>query len=257
MTENNGFTNRNILLTCDDGADSRLMLAFYEMLAKDNNVTVIAPESDVSGTSAAATVHDPIVLQKARDKSYKLKGYIVDCVAVGCSSVIKEPFDCVIAGINTGLNTGRDIIYSANVMAAREAAVLGKAAIVISVEGLCNLTIEEVSGLAIRILRQMNHVIEKGIVYNINIPDGRLCELSEIVFTRPANENNVTEFWVDRREGDTCVIIPVNKVSEAFGSCKNTDTNAIKNKKISISMLKTDVWDCEYEGIGNVLMLAE
>lgn len=235
------FKNLNILLTCDDGVDSTLTYLLYDELIHNNKVIMLLPDKNVSSTSAAITVNSPIRLCSvaSQERQYFVSnGYLADCVAIGCNNLVSGNIDTVITGINNGLNIGEDILYSANVMAAREAVVLGKIAIAVSVEGLKNISPKNVVNIVMQIFNKIFHLLEKGYIYNINIPDCNMPETIEVVFTELSKEHNITSFSIESEEKNCYMIRPVAIFSKDSELNKRSDAYVVKTKRISITKLK-------------------
>ena len=121
----------NILLTNDDGYNSKGIKVLRELLSKYGTVVIVAPDSPRSGASASLTLGEPLRLIKVEDNVYKCSGTPVDCVAMGleCFNV---DFDLVVSGCNNGLNISYDTMYSGTVGAALEALIFRKPAIAVS-----------------------------------------------------------------------------------------------------------------------------
>ena len=58
----------NILLTNDDGYDSKGIRTLFKLLSKYGTVVIVAPDSPRSANSAALTLGKPIQLVKVEDK---------------------------------------------------------------------------------------------------------------------------------------------------------------------------------------------
>lgn len=256
--DNRKFQCHNILLSCDDGIDSKFVFDFYEKLKLNNNVVMILPNKNVSLTSAAVTVNSLFKLERINntdEECYSLNGYTTDCIAIGCSSVMPIKFDIVICGINYGLNLGDDVFYSSNFMAAREAAIEGKCAIVISAEGMKNMAVADIVNISIQLLDNIHEQLESGYIYNINLPDCKLCEMKEIIFTVPTYTRNETDFKVLKKEKTFLEIMPANVSGGYAETSENEDLNAIKNKKISITKIKKGNIDFCNDNVGTSIKI--
>ena len=53
----------NILLTNDDGIDSKITRALFEKLSENHKVTLIAPKHDKSGQAAAITLRSSVEIE--------------------------------------------------------------------------------------------------------------------------------------------------------------------------------------------------
>ena len=126
----------NILLTNDDGCEAPGLAAAFDALDGLGTVRVVAPESERSACSHAITISHPITIEHLQHERFgpavAVDGSPADCVRLGYATLIEEPIDLVVSGINRGANAGVDTFYSGTVAAAREAAILGCRAIAVS-----------------------------------------------------------------------------------------------------------------------------
>ncbi|WP_435146780.1 5'/3'-nucleotidase SurE [Halobaculum sp. P14] len=123
------MSDRQVLLTNDDGVDSPGLAALYEELRAVADVTVVAPAADQSGVgrsrSRAVDVDD-------HEWGYAVHGTPADCAAFGLRGLDRR-FDVVVSGCNLGPNCGEYIMgHSGTVGAAVEAAYLGTPAVAVS-----------------------------------------------------------------------------------------------------------------------------
>src|SRR5579859_6329405 len=118
-----------ILLTNDDGITSPGLHAAYLELRRLGSVTIVAPDAERSAVGHAITTQTPLRVTEfssgRRRIGYAVNGMPADCVKIAISSLLKEPPDIVVSGINLGPNTGTNVIYSGTVSAATEARILG------------------------------------------------------------------------------------------------------------------------------------
>lgn len=125
-----------ILLTNDDGIESPGLRALEEALSGEHEVWTVAPDRERSGTSHSITLHDAVRFRQLSERRYACGGTPADCVLFSILGALSVRPDMVISGINLGPNLGTDIIYSATVAAARQAALMGLASLAVSVTGL-------------------------------------------------------------------------------------------------------------------------
>jgi 5'-nucleotidase len=120
-----------ILLTNDDGIGAPGLAALQAAVRDWGEAIVVAPASEQSGCSHAATTHRPLNLEQRGEDRYALDGAPADCVRVALHR-FGGRFDLVLAGINSGGNLGVDAYLSGTVAAAREALLHGVAAVAVS-----------------------------------------------------------------------------------------------------------------------------
>lgn len=118
----------NILLTNDDGYDAIGIQTMKEVLrAAGHNVTVVAPSSQRSGSSAAVNL-EPVEFQQIGPQDWKVDATPATCVFVALTALLSEPPDLVISGTNVGTNLGPGTVFSGTVgatLAARYAYLAG------------------------------------------------------------------------------------------------------------------------------------
>ena len=124
----------HILLANDDGYEAPGLVALADALgAAGHRVTVIAPRTDQSGTSARISTV-PFRVREARTGVFVVDGSPADAVWVGLKRVLVEsPPDLVISGANRGQNLGAIAHLSGTVGAALMASLNGVPAIAVSV----------------------------------------------------------------------------------------------------------------------------
>ncbi len=126
---------KNILLTNDDGYDSKGLLALKEALSPLGRVLVVAPASEKSACGHGLSITKPLRFVKVDDDFYKLDdGSPTDCVYLALNAMYKETLkpDLIVSGINIGSNMGEDVTYSGTVAGAMEGAIAGIPSIAIS-----------------------------------------------------------------------------------------------------------------------------
>jgi len=126
---------KQILITNDDGFESKGLLALAEALKPLGHVTVVAPTTEKSACGHSLTLTRPLHFVELKEDFYKLDdGTPTDCIFLSLTKLFKDNDkpDIVISGINVGANMGEDITYSGTASAAMEAVLQGIPAIAIS-----------------------------------------------------------------------------------------------------------------------------
>jgi len=126
----------HILLTNDDGITSRGLFEAKLALERHGTVSVIAPDSNRSGSARSITIHRSLTVSEVelRDGTtgFATDGTPVDCVRFGDLGLVGERPDLIVSGINYGYNLGDDVTYSGTVAAAFEGILLGIPGIAVS-----------------------------------------------------------------------------------------------------------------------------
>jgi 5'-nucleotidase len=130
---------RTVLVTNDDGVDSRGMVELARAFAREAETYVVAPLHNCSGSADYVSVYSKHVLEVqerslgAGIRAYAVDGYPGDCVVLALRGLMNDHApDLVISGINGGPNLGDDWLASGTIGAARIAASLGVPAIAVS-----------------------------------------------------------------------------------------------------------------------------
>lgn len=164
-----------ILLTNDDGAEARGLLALQEELKNLGRVIVVAPAEERSAVSHALTIHMPIRLIELAADHFALTGTPADCVLFAIRKLLPRPPDLVVSGINHGPNLGDDILYSGTVAGAREAALHSVPAVAVShLNGRSEIDFEPAARYSVELIRKLYaDKIPAGTYLNINLPSGK------------------------------------------------------------------------------------
>ncbi len=120
---------KTILITNDDGINTRGLNKLIAIAKDYGKVVVVAPDQARSGQSHAVSVAIPLYLTKIRTEEnfeeYICSGTPVDAIKLGEQIVLRENPDLILSGINHGSNASVNVIYSGTMAAAREASIDG------------------------------------------------------------------------------------------------------------------------------------
>lgn len=123
-----------ILLTNDDGIDAR-GLEVIERVARtmSDDIWVVAPAEEQSGTGHSLTLTHPIRLRRHDERRFSVTGTPTDAVMMALAHIMKDtPPDLILSGVNRGANLAEDATYSGTVSAAMEGALAGVPSIALS-----------------------------------------------------------------------------------------------------------------------------
>ncbi|MBS0505706.1 MAG: 5'/3'-nucleotidase SurE [Proteobacteria bacterium] len=123
-----------ILLTNDDGINAAGLKVLEELARRfSDDIWVVAPAEEQSGTGHSLTLSRPIRLRKLGEQRYCVTGTPTDSVMMAVGHLMREiKPDLVLSGVNRGANLADDITYSGTVSAAMEGALAGVRAIALS-----------------------------------------------------------------------------------------------------------------------------
>lgn len=113
-----------ILISNDDGIDSRGIHALAAAVRGSADVLVVSPHRERSTAGHSLTLHKPLRLQKISEGVYSASGSPADCIYLGIRQILGKNPDYILSGINAGANLGTDVHYSGTVAAAREGALM-------------------------------------------------------------------------------------------------------------------------------------
>lgn len=112
-----------ILLTNDDGIQSKKLGFAKLVLQKYGTVYTVAPAEEQSAKSMSLSIGG-FKVNKINDQEYSVEGTPVDCVNFALGGLNLRP-DIVVSGINDGYNLGFDTKYSGTVGACLQAQYFG------------------------------------------------------------------------------------------------------------------------------------
>jgi 5'-nucleotidase len=167
---------RLILVTNDDGINSKGIKALVEIAKKYGKVVVVAPKEAQSGMSHAITVKIPIRVYKETlydsIPAYACNGTPVDCVKMAINTILPRKPDLVLSGINHGANSSSSVLYSGTMAAAIEGCLNGIPAIGLSYLDISTNADFSVAQLyADKIINStLKYGMAKGVCLNVNIP---------------------------------------------------------------------------------------
>lgn len=245
---------RHILVTNDDGFESKGLHALVEALKPLARVTVVAPTMEKSACGHSLTLTRPLRFIELDDDFFKLDdGTPTDCVFLSLNKLFDEEYrpDLVISGINKGANMGEDITYSGTASAAMEAVLQGIPAIAVS--QVCidkcqniddmgyDLAQKSIATLVERIFEGEFPLPERKFL-NVNIPPIKAQESQGFKVTRAGKRaygNDAHVHWNPR--GHEYYWIGLPRLDWHITEGHITDFEAIRQNYISITPVHLDM----------------
>ena len=173
-----------ILLTNDDGIYAPGLWALHRELSRLGDVCVASPATEQSGVAHSITFLSPLVCKEIFDgdrRGWAVEGSPADCVKIALFEFCKQRPDLVVSGINGGLNTGINVLYSGTVAAAIEGAFFGIDSIAVSLEYDEQAQFDKAAKLATGVIQQiLHHKGREPHLYNLNIPTAAMHGPSEL-----------------------------------------------------------------------------
>ena len=194
-----------IVVTNDDGIDAAGIAALERAAIPFGEVTIVAPAAAQSGVGHQLTTEAPLRVETVGARRHRVDGKPADCTRLALTHFARDAA-WLLAGINHGANLGSDIYTSGTVAAAREAALLGCAAVAVSQYVGRNREIDwELS--ALRLAPVLRLLFARGPApghfWSVNLPHppGDAVELP-VVFCRLDTRAHAVRY---RHEGDVFV----------------------------------------------------
>ncbi|RLA08897.1 MAG: 5'/3'-nucleotidase SurE [Gammaproteobacteria bacterium] len=232
----------NILLSNDDGFNSRGIQTLKNVLSKQHDVTIFAPDRNRSGASNSLSLDRPLKVDKLSNNTYAVDGTPTDCVHLALCGLLKKQIDIVISGINHGANLGDDVHYSGTVAAAMEGRFLGAPAIAVSLVGDNLDYIKDGAEIINDFIKNIKNLkMDKYTFLNINIPNLPKNKIKKIVATRCGNRHRAKSAVIDKLNPRGGVSYWIGSVGDTDDNGKMTDFYAIENKCVSITPLTIDM----------------
>ena len=192
----------NILVTNDDGINSRGIYELVIALREIGSVIVMAPLGEQSAVGHALTVSLPLrVTDFHKDGEFfgfAVSGTPADCVKLALRTFLNERGlpqpDIVVSGINHGRNTAVNIIYSGTVSAATEATVLDVPAIAVSLTSYDpDADFRPAAEFMKRLTPRVAELgLPRGTLLNVNVPAVNTSEIQGISYTKQG-----ASYWED------------------------------------------------------------
>ncbi|MDO4394235.1 MAG: 5'/3'-nucleotidase SurE [Bacillota bacterium] len=183
------MTVKNILITNDDGINSRGIRAMVDALSQVADIYVCAPDGQRSAFSHGITTGESIHIEEVpydnATMAFQTSGTPADCVKIGVRLLRARGIniDMVYSGINQGSNLGTDTLYSGTVGAAMEGNVCGVPAVAVSVGSHEAENFEYAKRLAVDTFNAAADKIPANMVLNINVPDIPEEEIAGVKYT--------------------------------------------------------------------------
>ena len=240
---------RLILVSNDDGIDSKGINSLVEVAREFGRVVVAAPSEAMSGMSHAITIKTPLRVRKVYDDGkvtrYSCLGTPVDSVKLAFNSLMGRRPDLVLSGINHGSNSSASVVYSGTMAAAMEGCVnhvpsAGFSLLDYDPDADFSYAQEIARNVIAEIIR---NGLDDGVCLNVNIPAKPKEEIRGIKICRQAKGYWKEEFdkRTDPHRGEyywlTGSFFNVEPDSE------DTDEFALNNDYVSIVPIKVDLTD--------------
>ena len=238
-------TRPRILVTNDDGIESRGLLALKLALDPIGDVTIVAPDTNQSAVGHQKTLMRPLRVRERTlgdgSMGYSVDGSPTDCVSLAFLGFFEERFDLVASGINYGANLGDDITYSGTVSAAMEAVINRCPAFAISQEFVEPVDFTLAGRAAAIVARNiLEHGLQRGELISVNVPAVAIEDCEGFEVTRVGRRVYQDEL-IRRIDPRGLPYYWIGGPAPSGISVPGTDFNAVVNRRISVTPIHLDL----------------
>jgi 5'-nucleotidase len=238
-------TRPKILITNDDGVESRGLLALKEALDPIGETTVVAPDTNQSAVGHQKTLMRPLRVRERTlgdgSLAYSVDGSPTDAVSLAFLGFFGHGFDLVAAGINYGANLGDDITYSGTVSAAMEAVINNCPGFAISQEYYEHPDFTLAAMAAATVARNiLEHGLSRGELINVNVPGVSPEEHQGFEVTR-LGRRVYQDQLIERVDPRGIPYFWIGGPPPSGLAVEGTDFHAIVNRRISITPIHLDL----------------
>ncbi|PST82358.1 5'/3'-nucleotidase SurE [Pedobacter yulinensis] len=235
----------NILVVNDDGITAPGIKHLIEVAQELGRVVVVAPDGPQSGMGHAITIgkplrFDPVDLYEGVEM-YKCSGTPVDCVKLAVNKIFKgKKPDLCVSGINHGLNSSINVIYSGTMSAAVEGAIESIPSVGFSLDDFTQQA--DFSHCKTFVRKVCEQVLEHGLpertLLNVNFPKGP--GIKGLKICRQANAKWAEEFD-ERKDPYERPYYWLTGVFQNFDKGEDTDVWALDHGYASVVPVQFDL----------------
>lgn len=229
-----------ILISNDDGYLAPGIIALADALAPIADITVVAPDSNRSGSSNSLSLDRPLSVYRADNGFYFVNGTPTDCVHIALTGVLSFKPDLIVSGINQGQNMGDDTLYSGTVAAATEGFLFGIPAIAFSQVEKGWEHLDSAAKMAKGIVQRRFDALQRPYLLNVNIPNLSYEEIRGIAATR-LGKRHQSEGVIKSVDPHGREIFWIGPSGAAKDAGEGTDFHATKNGWVSVTPLQIDL----------------
>ena len=229
-----------ILVSNDDGYLAPGIAALAEAMAGIADITVVAPDSNRSGSSNSLTLDRPLRVYRAQNGFYSVNGTPSDCVHIALTGILDHRPDLVVSGINQGQNMGDDTLYSGTVAAATEGFLFGIPAIAFSQVDHGWKHLDAAARVARDIVLRRFDELQKPWLLSVNIPNLPYESLGPAVATR-LGKRHQSEPVIRATDPQGNEIFWIGPPGAAKDNSEGTDFHATAAGSVSVTPLRIDL----------------
>ncbi|MCL2651064.1 MAG: 5'/3'-nucleotidase SurE [Candidatus Azobacteroides sp.] len=234
-----------ILITNDDGVQSKGIQSLIEAMNPFGEVVVLAPDSVRSGMSSAITSNFPLRVTLVKQEEgltvYACNGTPVDCVKLAFNEILDRTPDLVVSGINHGSNSAICVIYSGTMGAAIEGCIFGVPSFGVSLtdhspDADFSEAIKYTKIIAGKILKEG---LPEGVCLNVNVPD--IENIKGMKVCTQTTGRWTAEFMKSQDASGKDIYWLTGEFDNHNPDDENSDEWALSNNYVSIVPVKIDL----------------
>ncbi len=238
-------TRPKILITNDDGIESRGMLALKEALDPIGDTFVVAPDSNQSAVGHLKTLMRPLRVRERAladgSLGWSVDGSPTDCVSLAFLGFFEHGFDLVASGINYGANLGDDITYSGTVSAAMEGVINGCPSFSVSQEYYAHPDFTLAAMAAAMVARNiLEHGLSPMELLNVNVPAVSPDDCEGVEITRQGKRVYQDEL-IRRVDPRGIPYYWIGGPAPSGVHTPGTDFHAVVNRRIAVTPIHLDL----------------
>src|SRR5690242_7456722 len=234
-----------ILVTNDDGIESRGLLALKQALEVVGDVTVVAPDTNQSAVGHQKTLMRPLrIRERTLDDgsiAYSVDGSPTDAVSLAFLGYFGHGWDLVASGINYGANLGDDVTYSGTVSAAMEGVINGCPSFAVSQEYYEHPDFTLAAMAAALVARNiLEHGLSRMELLNVNVPAVSPDECEGVEITRQGKRVYQDEL-IRRIDPRGIPYYWIGGPPPSGIHTPGTDFHAVVNRRIAVTPIHLDL----------------
>jgi 5'-nucleotidase len=238
-------TKPKILITNDDGIESRGLLALKQAMDLLGETYVVAPDTNQSAVGHQKTLMRPLRVRERilgdGSTGWSVDGSPTDAVSLAFLGYFGHGFDLVASGINYGANLGDDITYSGTVSAAMEAVINGCPAFAISQEYYEHPDFKLAGQAALTVGRNiLEQGLSRGELVNVNVPAVSPDEFDGFEVTR-LGKRVYQDQLIQRVDPRGIPYYWIGGPPPSGLSVPGTDFHAVVHRRIAITPIHLDL----------------
>lgn len=244
------------LVINDDGIESAGLWAAVRAVRQVGEVFVVAPARERSGVGASLTLHSAVKVAPWTPAAeflengpgqHPVTAYTADGTPGDCCILALETLtagvDLVVSGVNSGSNTGWDVMVSGTVGGAVQGYLRGRNTIAVSVASVNSPRYEVAGRLLEGLARRLAQREGQPLFLNLNIPNVAPDMVKGIRATRMGSMSYRESVRLERTDGDDKHYHIARNRPGNQAQAADSDIQALKDNYVSITSLKLGMGD--------------